>query len=207
MDAEALERRLDAVQHLLDRVARALRELLDVRAVVAVLRRLLPAPRGLDGRAKAFHLRAGVVVVVLARDVVPAEGEQAPDRVSVRAVPRVRDRDRPGRVRRHHLDLHALAPLGPAAAELLARVEDRAERADEPGVDEEEIDEAGPCRLRALDLRQRLRRLDELCGDLARRLPARTCKPKRGVRRVVAVLGVTRPLERRRRCRRAPRAR
>ena len=81
----------------------------DVLAVVAVLGRLLPAPRGLDRRAEALHLGAGVVVVVLALDRVARELEQPRDRVAVRGVPRRGDRDRPRRVRGDHLDLDALA--------------------------------------------------------------------------------------------------
>ena len=53
------------------------------------------AERG-DRRAEAVHLGAGVVVVVLARDLVAAELEQAGDAVAVGAVARVRD-DESGR--------------------------------------------------------------------------------------------------------------
>ncbi len=90
------------------RIAVELRELGDVLALVAVLGRLLAAPRRLDGRCETLHLRAGVVVVVLALDLVPGEREHASDGVAVRPVPRRRDGDRPGRVRGDHLDLDAL---------------------------------------------------------------------------------------------------
>ena len=69
------------------RVARRARELGDVVAVVAVLGRLLAAPHRVDRRAEALHLRAGVVVVVLALDRVAGELEQARDGVAVGAVP------------------------------------------------------------------------------------------------------------------------
>ena len=69
------------------------------------------------------------------------------------AVACVRNRERSRRVRRHHLDLHPLSLLGPAAAEVFARVEDRAERVGEPGVGKEQVDEARPRDLRTLDLR------------------------------------------------------
>ena len=121
MDAEALERLLDLLEHRRHGVARKLRQLADVVALVAVLGRLLPAPDRLDRLAELVHLRARVVVVVLALDLVAAELEEAGERVADRAVPRRGDDDRPGRVRRDHLDLHPLAPLGEAAAERPAR--------------------------------------------------------------------------------------
>src|SRR5581483_4841827 len=49
-------------------------------AAVAVRRRLLAAPNGVDGGAEAVHLAAGVVVVVLAAHVVPGELEQTRNR-------------------------------------------------------------------------------------------------------------------------------
>ena len=61
-------------------------------AVIAVLRRLLPAPHRLDRRAESLHLRAGVVVVVLALDLVAGELEQPRDGVAVRPVPGARRR-------------------------------------------------------------------------------------------------------------------
>ena len=72
VDAEPLERRLDLPEHPRDGVALLAGELGDVLAPVAVLRRLLAAPDGVDGGAEEVHLRAGVVVVVLALDVWPA---------------------------------------------------------------------------------------------------------------------------------------
>src|SRR5436190_2661997 len=66
MDAEALQRRLDRVQHLRNRVALVCGELADVVAAVAVLRRLLAAPRRLDRRPEQVELPSRVVVVVLA---------------------------------------------------------------------------------------------------------------------------------------------
>ena len=79
-------------------------------------RRLLAPSNRLDRLAEAVHLRARVVVVVLALDVVAGEREEPRDRVAVRAVPRRRDGDRAGRVRRDSLDLEALAQRGPAGA-------------------------------------------------------------------------------------------
>ena len=68
VDPEPLERRLDLLEHPRHRVALHLRELRDVGALVAALRRRRTAPRRLDRRAEEVHLRAGVVVVVLALD-------------------------------------------------------------------------------------------------------------------------------------------
>ena len=56
-----------------------------------------------------------------------AELEQARDAVAVGAVARGRDDDRAGRVRRDHLDLHALGLLGPAAAVVVADLAERVE--------------------------------------------------------------------------------
>ena len=111
VDAEALEGRLDLLEHPRHGVARLPREVGDVVALVAVLGRLLAAPDRLDGRAEPVHLRPGVVVVVLALDPVPGELEQPRDRVAVGAVPRRRDGDRARRVRGDELDLDALGRL------------------------------------------------------------------------------------------------
>ena len=123
------------------------------------------------------------------------ELEQPRDRVAVRAVARVRDRERAGRVRRHHLHLDALRRRGAAAAVRVPGLEDRAERGREPVVGEEEVDEARPRDLRALDRGERLGELGELGGELARRPPPRPGELQRRVRREVAVLDVARPLQ------------
>ena len=112
MDTEALEGRLDLLEHPRQRVPRLARELGDVLAAVAVLGRLLAAANRLDGFPKAPHLRAGVVVVVLALDPMPGELEQARDRVAVRSVPGRRDGDRASGVRGDELDLDLLGRVG-----------------------------------------------------------------------------------------------
>src|SRR5581483_171909 len=95
VNPETLERLLDPQTHRGHRIGRT-DELGEVFAAVAVLWRFLPTHDGGDRLAKAVHLRAGVVVVVLARDPVPRELEQARDGVAVRAVAGGRDRDRAG---------------------------------------------------------------------------------------------------------------
>ena len=169
MDAEPLERRLDPRQHRRDRVALEGGELADVVALVAVLRRLLPAPHRLHRSAEELHLRAGVVVVVLALDLVPAQLEQARDRVADPAVPRRGDGERAGRVGGDHLDLDALLRRGEAGAVVGARGEDLAERTGEPAVGEEEVDEAGSRDLGAVDVGDRRGGGGQLLGELARR--------------------------------------
>ena len=108
VDAEPLERRLDLLQHQRHRIALQGGEVVDVRTPIAVLRWLLAAPHRLDRRPEPLHLRARVVVVVLALDLVPGEREQAGERVAVGAVASRRDRNRAGRVRGDHLDLDTL---------------------------------------------------------------------------------------------------
>ncbi len=163
--------------------------------VIAVLRRLLAAAHRLDRRAEAVHLPAGVVVVVLARDVVAGELEQPRDRVAVRAVTGVRDGDRPGRVRRHHLDLDPLRQRQPSRRRIRRRRRPSPPSADSNHVvGEEEVDEAGAGDLRALDLGQP-GEVGELGGELARRPPPRAREAQRRVRRVVAVHRVARPLQ------------
>ena len=195
MDPEALERCLDPLEHLRHRVALLGRELGDVVALVAVLRRLLPAPDRLDRLAELRHLRARVVVVVLALDVVAGELEQARDRVADRAVARRGDRDRAGRVRGDHLDLHLLGPLRRAAAEPGSGLQHLRQGLAEPVGREPEVDEAGAGDLRALDLLQAQRGGGQLLAELARRALAHRRQLHRDVGRVVAVLGVVRPLQ------------
>ncbi len=118
--------------------------------MVAVLGRLLPAPDRIDRGPEALHLGAGVVVVVLALDRVAGMREHARDGVAVDPVPGRRDRDRPGRVRRDHLDLHSLHGVGEPAAVALPRLEDLRERLAVPRSPEPEVDEARPGDLGAL---------------------------------------------------------
>ncbi len=143
---------LDPLEHRRHGIAGECRELGDVLAAVAVLGRLLPAPDRLDRRVEPLHLRPGVVVVVLALDLVAGEREQPGHGVAVGAVPGVRDGDRAGRVGRDHLHLDPLAaprPTPPPNPSPAARISPIA--VGEPRVRDAEIDEARPGRLRRLD--------------------------------------------------------
>ena len=55
------------------------------------------------------HLPAGVVDVILAVHVEAGGAQQIGDRRAVRRAAPVADMQRPGRIGRHELDLHALA--------------------------------------------------------------------------------------------------
>ncbi len=195
MDAKALERGLDLLPHARHGVAVVLGQLGDVVPEVAALRRLLAAATRLDGLAELVHLGAGVVVVVLARHVVPRVLEEPRHRIAVRPVPCRGDRDRPGRVRRDHLDLHPLGLVRETRSVAIARVEDLAQRFPVPGRREPEVDEARAGDLGALDALQRLCLGDQLFRDLARRLLALGSELERSVRRVVPVIAARRPLE------------
>ena len=194
--AEALERGLDPREHRRHGIAGKRRELRDVLAPVATLGRLLAAAHRLDRGVEQLHLGAGVVVVVLALDIVAGEREEPRDRVSVRAVPRRRDGDRPGGVRGNHLHLDALSLRSRGGSERVHGLHDLAHAAGEPGVGQPQIHESGAGGLRALrdPLGDDARR--ELVRDLARRALLQTGKLERDVRRVVAVLWITGALER-----------
>jgi hypothetical protein len=196
VDPEPLHRLLDQLQHLRDRIPVEQGEIAEVLAVIPVLGRLLTAPDRVDGGAEAVHLRARVVVVVLAPDLVTAECEEARDGVSVRAVPRRGDRDRARRVGRDHLHLDPLARAREAAAVLVPLLEHVVERLAVPGRREPQVHEAGPRHLGALDGVEPLSGLGDLCRQLARRPAALRGLAERDVRREVAVLRTRRALER-----------
>ena len=77
----------------------------DVFALVAVLGRLLTARAGLNRNAKRANLRAGVVDVVLAMNLVTDEAEEARQRVAIDGIARSADVDRAGRVGADELDV------------------------------------------------------------------------------------------------------
>src|SRR5215213_8119037 len=192
VESKALERALHLREHRRNWIAFASRELVDVRAVVAVLGRLLPAPARLDGSPEAVYLSARVVVVVLALDGVAGKVQQPRDGVAVGAVPRGGDGDRAGRVRRDHLDLHPLAALHGASSVIVV---DLRERLREPGIGEPKVQESWAGDLSAFDGRQLGRLSRELLGQLARVAAPIGREPHGDVRGVVSVLGLPRPLQ------------
>ena len=194
-DPEALERGLDLLQHPRNRIAGLLGEDGDIPSAVAVLGRLLPAPDRIHRRAEEVHLASGVVVVVLALDLVAGELEQSRDRVTVGPVSGRGDRDRPGRVRRDELHLDPLARVGGSAAETPSAGEHRREPGPEPGVVDGDVQEARARDVHGGDPVQCGDPPAQLLGDLARRLPTLAREAERHVRRVVAVARVCRALE------------
>ncbi len=182
-------------EHRRHGIATRLGQLRDVVPEVAALRRLLTAATRLDGCAELVHLSARVVVVVLARHVVPRVLEEPRHGIAVRPVPGRGHRDRPRRVRRDHLHLHPLDLVRETRSVAIACVEDLAQRVPVPGRREPEVDEARAGDLGTLDAFQRLCLGNQLCGDLARGLLALGSELQRSVRRVVPVVAARRPLE------------
>ena len=68
----------------------------------------MPFARACTEQRQLVDLRAGVVVVELARHRVALRLEQRRDRVAERRLAAVADVQRPGRIRRNELDLHLL---------------------------------------------------------------------------------------------------
>ena len=85
------------------------RELQDVGALVAVLRRLTPGRRRPDALGEGAHLVAAIVDVVLARDAVTLRFEQARDRVPEDRVAPAGHGHGSRRVGAHELDVDPLA--------------------------------------------------------------------------------------------------
>ena len=206
---EALERLADVGEHLGDaalrelvevhvpRLGDLLCELGDVRAAVAVLGDLLAARPRPDGLGELAHLRAVVVGVELARDLVALKGEQPRERVAVRRVARVADVHGPGRVRGDELDIDALAHRRAAPAPAVAGVQDRAQRAAEPLVAQPQVQEPGPGDLDALQpvAEPPAQLVGERGGDLPRCALQHRREQHRRVGRVVAEVGLLRSLE------------
>ena len=144
----------------------------DVVALIAALGRILAARPRPDRRAEQLDLGAGVVEVVLAVDRVAVEAQQARERVAVGGVAAARRGQRAGGVGGDELDVQPLGRLGPAAAPGVAGRQHLGRRVRVPGVGEEEVQEARPGDLDALDRRAEpsAQRVAEALGDRPRRL-------------------------------------
>ena len=179
--------------------AQARDELGHVVALVAVLGHRLAARQRLHRLAELAHLRAGVVDVELALDVVAVEREHARERVAVGGVAGVADVHRPGRVGGDELDQDALAARAPPPAPNASPAASTSrERAVQPGR-QEQVQKARPGDLEALEAARRAAaaaRSPEPLGDLARRAAEAGRQQQRGVGRVVAELRARRTLER-----------
>ena len=99
------------------------RQILDVLALVAVLRRILPECAGPDRFTEAVDLRARVVEVVLAEDRVAVMLEDAGQRVAVGGVAAAGGDEHRRRVRGDELEQNPLGVRCTTRSELLAGVE------------------------------------------------------------------------------------
>ena len=137
-------------------------------------------------------LRAGVVDVIFARDLVPCELQQAAQRVAEHRAAAMADMHRPGRIGRDvfDVDLGAAADRAFAVGHIFAQ-----HGAQLVGPDlglEGEIDEAGTCDLDGGDQIVGAQLFGDLVGEIARLGPRLLGEHHRGVRRHVAMGRVAR---------------
>ena len=163
-DPVALERRAHLLDHQLDAARGELvhvglgrafdlgGEFDHVLALVAVLGSVLTAGTRLDRLAEPAHLRPVVVHVVLALHLVAGEVQDPRERVPVRGVPSGGRVGGTGRVRTHELDLDPLGLGRVAAAVVVARGGGGGERAAEPGIRHEQVEEPRPGDLDAREI-------------------------------------------------------
>ena len=156
---------------MLGRAGDLRRQLADVVADVAALGHLLAARPRADRLPELLDLGPGVVEVVLARHRVAGEAEHARQRVAVGGVAAAGRGQRARRVGRDELDVDPQRRRRAAAAVAVAGREHPVERADVPGVGEEQVQEA---RAGDLDALERLaeavaQRAAQPLGHLARR--------------------------------------
>ena len=125
-----------------DRLRQRVGERLGVVAVIAVLGDRRPGPQGEDRRPELADLGARIVEVVLARDGMAAGLEDPAQDVADECAAGVADRQRPGRVGRHELDVDPprRGRRDPAPARGLGQ--DPAHDAVERGVGQAQVDEA-----------------------------------------------------------------
>ena len=171
-------------------------ELVDVRALVPVRRRLLPQRPRQDRVAEQVHLRPAVVDVELLGDLRPGGLEHPRQRVPDRRPPGVPEVQRPRRVRGDELDVDPLAVEQVRPPVLAPRRHDvRRDLALGSGLDRD-VQEPRPGHL---DVRDALGVL-QLGRELGRQVTwVGTCllgQLQRHVRRVVPVPLLPRPLDR-----------
>ena len=180
VDVDRLERGLDVGEHLLAGPASGLGhvvgtvvlrgEIGDELARIAVLGNGLPVLPGEQARTEAPHLPAGVVDVVLARDLV-SRALEAAGRARRRTTPNQPLPTCSGPVgfaeTNSTIDPLAVAEIGLRVA-IDARFDDVAQHLVQPCVAQAEVDEAGPGDLDRLDMRE-LRRVERRC-ELGREL-------------------------------------
>src|SRR6266550_4272188 len=147
-----------------------------------------------DGPAERVELCPGVLDVVLTLDGRARELEDRREHVAEWTAARVRDRERPRGIRGDELDLHPLAGERLGATELGTRSHDLVYLGGDPLLVESHVNEAA----QLLDRRDRRRDADSVTyglRDLARGLARALRELQRDVRRVVAVLRVSRALD------------
>ena len=181
------------------------RQIGHVRPLVAALGHVLAAGPRLDRLAEQPDLVAGVVEVVLPLDRVPVVLEDPRERVAVGGVAPARRDQRAGRIGRDELDRDPLRldPRHRAPNRSPASSTDRSAPRCHAS-DSHEVQEAGARDLGPLEslAEQPLQLGAKPLGDLARRRAEHGRQQHRGVRRVVALTLVPRPVERRRHRRR-----
>ncbi len=170
------------------------RDLGHILPLVAVGRRLLASRPGAQGFPEEVDLPAGVIEVVLPPDVVAGELEQPRQAVAVGGVTGGGHGHRAGGIARDVLDLHPLRPGRRARPVPRPLLEHPSDGVAIPGGGHAQVEEARPG---DLDRRDVLRRDlgGDPRGDVARRRPQRLGELQRHRRRVVAVIGIGRPVE------------
>ena len=170
--------------------------------MIAVLRDRVAAADGEDGSAQVIELAAGVIEVVLARDLLPAGFEDPAQEVTDERSPRVADRERTRRVGRHELDVDAACANRLDRAPGLGRREHRVDHRLQCPIGEPQVDEAGRRHVDREDGRGGGIGLDfaielllERRRDRERRHPARSGELHRQVAGQVAAPGIGRPLD------------
>ena len=170
-------------------------DLLDVRAAVAVLGRLLPARPGEEGTGEPVDLRPVVVEVVLARDLSAAGLHEARERVADGGPPGAADVHGPGWVRRDELEVDPLPRERGVRAVRRAGLHDRLREPPCGGGLERDVQEAGAGDVDLGDARDRGQARGEERGQVARGHAGLLAELEGDVRRPVAVLALPRSLD------------